>query len=170
MVGGQQFFERKEVKDVLAYLKLAINQSDEISLRRIINYPARGIGETSLEKLALHAATRQWSLWQAVERVDALDDVPAPRATAAARSRAGEPRRRRELFGAKRPPSEVARAIVERVALKGEIDGSSPTVGRGGQALGERGGRAGDAGPARGAGGGRRRGDGLTGSRRSSTR
>jgi superfamily I DNA/RNA helicase len=128
VVGGAQFFERKEVKDVLAYMKLAVNQSDEISLRRIINYPARGIGETSLEKLALHAATRQWSLWQAVERVDALDDVPGPardgcRALAALVGEA-----RRELFGAKRPPSDVARTLVERVALKGEIDGSSPTV------------------------------------------
>jgi superfamily I DNA/RNA helicase len=128
VVGGTQFFERKEVKDVLAYLKLALNPSDEISLRRVINTPARGIGETSLEKLALHAATRQWSLWQTVERVDALDDVPALardgcRALAELVSDA-----KRELVAAKRAPSEVARGIVERVGLKGDIDGSSPTV------------------------------------------
>jgi superfamily I DNA/RNA helicase len=133
VVGGTQFFERKEVKDVLAYMKLVVNQSDEISLRRIINTPARGIGETSLEKLALHAATRQWSLWQAVERVDALDDVPGPardgcRALASLVAEA-----RRDLFGAKRPPSDVARTIVDRVELKGEIDGSSPTVGAAGK-------------------------------------
>jgi len=133
VVGGTQFFERKEVKDVLAYMKLVVNPSDEISLRRIINYPARGIGETSLEKLALHAATRQWSLWQAVERVDALDDVggPARDGCRALAALVGEARR--DLFGAKRPPSEVARTIVERVALKGEIDGSSPTVGAAGK-------------------------------------
>ena len=122
VVGGTQFFERKEVKDVLAYMKLALNPSDEISLRRIINYPARGIGETSLEKLALHAATRQWSLWQAVERVDALDDVPGPArdgcqalGDVVAEARASSSARRR-------PPSEVARAIVERVGLQAEID------------------------------------------------
>jgi DNA helicase-2/ATP-dependent DNA helicase PcrA len=128
VVGGTQFFERKEVKDVLAYMKLALNPSDEISLRRVINYPARGIGEATLEKLALHAATRQWPLWQAVERVDALDDVPGAardgcRALAQLVSDA-----RRDLFVTKQPPSEVARTIVERVGLKAEIDGGSPSV------------------------------------------
>ena len=128
VVGGTQFFERKEVKDVLAYMKLALNQSDEIALRRVINYPARGIGETSLEKLALHAATRQWSLWQAVERVDALDDVPGPardgcRALALLVAEA-----KNELFVAKKLPSEVARSLVEQTGLKAEIDGGSPSV------------------------------------------
>jgi DNA helicase-2/ATP-dependent DNA helicase PcrA len=128
VVGGTQFFERKEVKDVLAYVKLALNPSDEISLRRVVNYPARGIGEATLEKLALHAARRQWPLWQAVERVDALDDVPGAardgcRALAQLVTDA-----RRDLFGVKKPPSEVARAIVERVGLKSEIDTGSPSV------------------------------------------
>ena len=66
------------MKDVLAYMKLALNPSDEISLRRIVNYPPRGIGETALERLvAQRLCDAAWSLWQAVERVDALDDVPA---------------------------------------------------------------------------------------------
>ena len=86
VVGGQTFFERKEVKDLLSYLKLTLNRSDEIALRRVINYPPRGIGEGSVEKLALHALARGWTLWQAVERVDALDDIPARRAKAARRS------------------------------------------------------------------------------------
>ncbi len=78
VVGGAQFFERKEVKDVLAYLKLALNPADEISLRRVVNYPARGIGEVTLDRLvATTRSKRGWTLWQAIERVEALDDVPA---------------------------------------------------------------------------------------------
>jgi ATP-dependent DNA helicase Rep len=126
-VGGAQFFERKEVKDVLAYLKIALNPADEISLRRIVNYPARGIGETTLDRLVAHAYAHGWSLWQAIERVDALDDVPA-----AAREGCRALDRviadaRKELFGGRRPPSEVARAIVERVQMKTAIDEGAPT-------------------------------------------
>jgi DNA helicase-2/ATP-dependent DNA helicase PcrA len=127
VVGGMQFFERKEVKDVLAYLKLALNPADEISLRRIVNYPARGIGELSLEKLVGQALRRGWSLWQAVERVDALDDVPS----AAREGCRGLERvvadTRREL-GAKRSVSEVARAMVERLSLKAEIEKGAPSL------------------------------------------
>jgi DNA helicase-2/ATP-dependent DNA helicase PcrA len=125
--GGTQFFERKEIKDVLAYLKLALHPTDEISLRRILNYPPRGIGETTFERLALHAAERRWSLWQTVERVDALDDVSrAARegchslANLVAAARAA-------LLGRKRPPSEVARELCEGLGLERELRASAPT-------------------------------------------
>ncbi len=51
VIGGQKFFENKEIKDILAYLRILVNPDDEISLRRIINYPARGIGAAAVEKL-----------------------------------------------------------------------------------------------------------------------
>jgi DNA helicase-2/ATP-dependent DNA helicase PcrA len=65
VVGGQSFFERKEVKDAIAYLKLALHPRDEISLRRIINYPARGIGPTTVERLAEVASSHRVALWDA---------------------------------------------------------------------------------------------------------
>lgn len=65
VVGGQAFFERKEVKDAIAYLKLALMPRDEMALRRIINYPARGIGSTTLERLAAYARQRGITLFDA---------------------------------------------------------------------------------------------------------
>ncbi len=129
VVGGQQFFERKEVKDVLGYLKLALNRADEIALRRVINYPPRGIGETSVERLSAHAAARGWSLWQAVERVDALDDIPA-----AARAGCKELERvvadaRKRMLVDRALASDVGRSICEAVRLKEDLAGSgSPAV------------------------------------------
>jgi len=66
MYGGQQFFERKEVKDVIAYLRVALNPRDELALRRVINYPARGIGATTVERLATAAQAKHGTLWDAL--------------------------------------------------------------------------------------------------------
>src|SRR6185437_2316725 len=65
MYGGQQFFERKEVKDVIAYLRVALNRRDELALRRIINYPARGIGATTVDRLVLASQASHATLWDA---------------------------------------------------------------------------------------------------------
>ncbi len=62
--GGQSFYQRAEIKDAIAYLRLAVNPRDDESLRRIINFPARGIGETSLEKIVETARAKGLSLWE----------------------------------------------------------------------------------------------------------
>ena len=66
MYGGQQFFERKEVKDVIAYLRVALNSRDELALRRVINYPARGLGATTVDRLVTAAHAKHASLWDAL--------------------------------------------------------------------------------------------------------
>ena len=67
LVGGVSFYTRKEIKDALAYLRLLVNPNDAASLRRIINYPARGVGDTSLDRLAAYADAKGLSLWHALD-------------------------------------------------------------------------------------------------------
>ena len=62
--GGLSFYERKEIKDMLSYLRLTVNSSDNEALKRIINYPARGIGQTSLTKLEQTANKNELSMWE----------------------------------------------------------------------------------------------------------
>lgn len=64
--GGLSFYQRKEIKDLLAYLRLTVNHKDEESLKRVINYPARGIGKTTLERVQLHAADQAISWWDVI--------------------------------------------------------------------------------------------------------
>lgn len=64
IVGGVRFFERKEIKDILAYLSLLVNPADSVALRRIINVPTRGVGATTVEKLLQAAAERDLPLWE----------------------------------------------------------------------------------------------------------
>ena len=68
--GGLSFFQRKEVKDLLAYFRLTANSSDDESLKRVINYPARGIGKTTIDRVAAAAAERDLSLWDVLTAED----------------------------------------------------------------------------------------------------
>ncbi|MGH0005147.1 DNA helicase PcrA [Enterococcus gallinarum] len=70
MVGGRKFYDRKEIRDILAYLSAIANPSDSLSLERIINVPKRGIGATSVEKLREFASLHEWSLLEAAMNVD----------------------------------------------------------------------------------------------------
>jgi DNA helicase-2/ATP-dependent DNA helicase PcrA len=65
IVGGLKFYERKEVKDLLAYLRMTVNPRDSVSLRRVINVPPRGIGKVTVDKIAAHAEARGIPLYDA---------------------------------------------------------------------------------------------------------
>jgi DNA helicase-2/ATP-dependent DNA helicase PcrA len=68
MFGGVSFYQRKEIKDFLGYLRIIVNPRDEEALKRIINYPTRGIGKTSIDRAVLEANNNSISLWEVLER------------------------------------------------------------------------------------------------------
>ena len=67
--GGMSFYQRKEVKDLVAYLRLVTNQNDEEALRRVLNYPRRGLGDSAIEKIAELASATQRPMWQCLGEV-----------------------------------------------------------------------------------------------------
>lgn len=76
IVGGTKFYERKEIKDILAYLRLIANPADDISLQRIINVPRRGIGATSVERIARYATEHDLSMFAALNEIDFIGVTP----------------------------------------------------------------------------------------------
>jgi len=71
--GGLSFYQRKEIKDVLSYLRLVINPKDEEALKRIINFPARGIGQTTIDKLVVAANHYNRSIFEVIENLERID-------------------------------------------------------------------------------------------------
>ena len=70
IVGGLKFYERKEIKDIISYLRLVQNSADNLSLNRVINEPKRGIGKTSLDKIAQIAGENNISMYQVIKNAD----------------------------------------------------------------------------------------------------
>jgi DNA helicase-2/ATP-dependent DNA helicase PcrA len=85
VVGGFSFYQRAEIKDTLAYLKLAMNPADSVSLLRIVNTPARGIGKTTMEQAEAYAWRNGLTLWDAIARMLEEEAFP-PRAASALRA------------------------------------------------------------------------------------
>ncbi|MFO7890059.1 MAG: UvrD-helicase domain-containing protein [bacterium] len=79
IVGGVRFYERKEVKDILAYLKFISNPKDTLSLLRIINFPNRGIGNKTIQKLKKWAAKNRISMFDAMNRADEIEEISKKR-------------------------------------------------------------------------------------------
>jgi len=72
IVGGLSFYQRKEIKDLLAYLRFSINQQDEASFRRIINLPKRGIGDSTIDKIVVAANDHSISIWEVLEHANSF--------------------------------------------------------------------------------------------------
>jgi DNA helicase-2/ATP-dependent DNA helicase PcrA len=119
LVGGTRFYERREVKDALAYVRLARNSGDRVALERIINVPARGIGAKTLEELRAWSASRDVSLWRAVE-----ESAENPNLAARSRAQLGvfaDLMRGLMAMVPTQPPSAVFDAALERSGLQAAI-------------------------------------------------
>ena len=119
LVGGTRFYERREVKDVLAYLRLARNAADRVAIGRIINVPARGIGAKTVQELNAWAEARDGTMWQAVEA--AGDNLNLANRSRAQLATFAELMRALMTMAATEPPSAVIDAAVERSGLQAAI-------------------------------------------------
>ena len=77
MVGGHKFYDRREIRDILAYLTLIVNPADSMSFERVVNTPKRGIGLTSVEHLRNFANENGWTLLKAAQNVDTASEITA---------------------------------------------------------------------------------------------
>jgi DNA helicase II / ATP-dependent DNA helicase PcrA len=119
VVGGPRFYERAEIKDAIAYLQVIHNPADEVSLRRIVNQPRRGIGSASLDRLAAHASQMNWTLLEAIEHSSAV-----PLGTAAAfrvREFAALIEDLREVASTA-SPAELLEQVLEQTGYRGMLE------------------------------------------------
>jgi DNA helicase-2/ATP-dependent DNA helicase PcrA len=120
LIGGQQFYERKEVKDVIAYLKVIDNPSDEVSLLRVLNYPKRGIGESSIDRIIRYSSEHNISLWKLLHHPEQVGDINE-RTCAGIYSFVDLIRRYRQLFSKSVPMVETLTALIAELKLAEEI-------------------------------------------------
>ena len=121
IIGGTKFYERAEIKDAIAYLRVLVNPRSDVDVARIINTPARGIGSTTVERVGTYASTQRISLFEALERLEEFsEDVGS-----APRKRLGQ---FRELMRAliaeskSRPPAEVLRMVLAKSGYKTALE------------------------------------------------
>lgn len=123
VVGGVRFYERKEVKDLLAYLRVLANPNDEISIRRIINVPKRGIGDRALDYIDMYAQNNGLSFWQGLHRCSEISDMPR-RAAASVHQFLSMVAALKVLVEAKVRPSVIIEAVLEQSELLSELTSS----------------------------------------------
>ncbi|MCU1623884.1 MAG: ATP-dependent helicase PcrA [Frankiales bacterium] len=123
VVGGVRFYERKEVRDALAYLRVLANPSDVVSLRRILNTPRRGIGDQTEDRIVDFATRERISLSEALMRCDEVPGL-APRSANAVQLFAHLMDELRSLVEGKMPPAEVIEAVLDKTGYLRELSES----------------------------------------------
>ena len=121
IVGGVEFYKRKEIKDVLAYLRLIVNPLDGESLLRIINVPHRGIGVTTVEKLKLRADKRKQALWRVIDQLSEPDGIDLPESVKKRVGSFASLIRKYQRLHTELSSSELARALVDELGILAEL-------------------------------------------------
>jgi DNA helicase-2/ATP-dependent DNA helicase PcrA len=128
VIGGLRFYERREVKDVLAFLRLVVNPHDDVALERVLNVPPRGIGKGAREQLRERALEQGVSLWRALN--DGVSDGTFSARAERALDGFVELVEDLERHARERPVAEVLRLIVERTGYEQELEKEGPELAR----------------------------------------
>ena len=123
LVGGVAFYQRREVKDLLAYLRLLVNDQDDLAFTRVVNVPKRGIGATTLNRLTEHAYREGKSLYASLESLDGFSEI-----SAAARQKLLKFQGLIEEFRARleEPVDEILKDLVEHIGYLDYLDSDDP--------------------------------------------
>jgi DNA helicase-2/ATP-dependent DNA helicase PcrA len=123
LVGGVAFYQRREVKDLLAYLRLVVNDQDDLAFTRVVNVPKRGIGNTTLQRLTVHADREGKSLYQSLCSLEQALEIPE-----GSRRKLLEFRALMEEFRARatEPVDEVVKDLVERLGYLDYLESHDP--------------------------------------------
>ncbi|MGH3319927.1 MAG: DNA helicase PcrA [Streptosporangiaceae bacterium] len=124
VVGGVRFYERREIRDALAYLRMLVNPADTVSLRRIVNVPKRGIGDRAQASIAAYAARERISFGEALARSDDVPDL-ATRSRTSVRGFAGVLDELRALVAEGTPPADLLEHVLKRTGYLDELQASS---------------------------------------------
>jgi len=125
--GGTKLFDKKELRDAVAYLRVVVQPRDELSLRRIINYPTRQIGDTTIERLTRYALAKDITLMDALKRIEIIPDVPKPAKRAGKLLIEALDTARRGLTAG--DPAHTARQLFRDVGLERHLrEDQNPTV------------------------------------------
>ncbi|MBU1076815.1 MAG: UvrD-helicase domain-containing protein [Spirochaetes bacterium] len=121
LIGGMQFYDRKEVKDILAYLKVIANEKDDMSLLRILNYPRRGIGDKSIYNLNQYSIKKKICLYDALSHAHEVEDLKSEALTNTVAFHTLIKKYKNEFFHSKKPMYRIAYDLVRQVKYEDQL-------------------------------------------------